>query len=401
MEDWALIRRLVADGVSQRQVARDLGIDRGTVARAVGAQIPPKYERKSQVVTLFDGVEAQVRQLLSQTPTMPASVLAERVGWQFSSSGFRKNVARIRPEYLPVDPADRLTWMAGDVAQCDLWFPSVEIPLADGVTRSLPVLVMVSAFSRFTMAIMLPSRQTPDLLLGMWQLINQLGRVPRRLMWDNEAGIGRFGRLAAGVEAFTGSLATRLVQLKPYDPESKGLVERRNGWLETSFLPGREFSSPDDFNAQLVNWLSLANRRKVRTIKAAPVDRLGEDLAAMLPLPTIPLHLGWRSRIRLGRDYYVAVAGSQYSVCPTAIGAMVDITADLERVKIRAGGRLVADHARSWISGQQLTDPAHVQAAARLRRQYQTRQQTKVTATSDDLLRDLADYDRAFGTEAI
>ena len=35
MEDWALIRRLVADGVPQRQVARDLGIARDTVAAAV------------------------------------------------------------------------------------------------------------------------------------------------------------------------------------------------------------------------------------------------------------------------------------------------------------------------------------------------------------------------------
>jgi Trp operon repressor len=37
VEDWALIRRLVADGVPQRQVARDLGIGRATVARAVAS----------------------------------------------------------------------------------------------------------------------------------------------------------------------------------------------------------------------------------------------------------------------------------------------------------------------------------------------------------------------------
>ena len=35
MEDWALIRRLVADGVSQRQVARDLGIHEGTLGNWV------------------------------------------------------------------------------------------------------------------------------------------------------------------------------------------------------------------------------------------------------------------------------------------------------------------------------------------------------------------------------
>ncbi|UUZ59541.1 helix-turn-helix domain-containing protein [Nocardioides sp. B-3] len=52
MEDWALIRRLVADGVPQRQVARDLGVGRSTVARAVASDGPPKYERP-EVPTSF------------------------------------------------------------------------------------------------------------------------------------------------------------------------------------------------------------------------------------------------------------------------------------------------------------------------------------------------------------
>lgn len=46
VEDWALIRRLVAEGVPQRQVARDLGIGRSTVTRALASHGPPKYERQ-------------------------------------------------------------------------------------------------------------------------------------------------------------------------------------------------------------------------------------------------------------------------------------------------------------------------------------------------------------------
>jgi hypothetical protein len=394
VEDWALIRRLVADGVPRRQVARQLGIGRATVDRAVVSDRPPKYERRA-VPTAFTPFEARVRVILSEHPEMPATVIAERVGWTGSITWFRDNVRLLRPDYRRPDPADRLVWDAGDAGQCDLWFPPKRIPLEDGSTALLPVLVIVAAHSRFITGRMLPTRRTEDLLLGSWELIGQLGRVPRRLIWDNEPGIGRGGRLAAGVPAFTGTLATRIVQLPPNDPQSKGLVERRNGFFETSFMPGRSFTSPVDFNAQFGDWLQIANARMVRTIKARPVDLIEHDRSRMLPLPPVPLHLGWRERVRLGRDYYVRLDASDYSVDPTAIGRMVDVSADLDRVRVRLDGRLVADHARVWARGTTVTDPAHVQTAAALREQ--ARQPPGSAAADDDLARDLADYDRAFG----
>jgi hypothetical protein len=172
-------------------------------------------------------------------------------------------------------------------------------------------------------------------------------------------------------------------------------VERRNGWFETSFMPGRSFRSPADFNTQFTDWLGKANARVVRTIGASPVERLDADLGAMLPLPPIPLHLGWRNRIRLGRDYYVRLDTNDYSVDPAVIGRVVDVTADLERVRVRAGGRIVADHPRIWARATTVTDPVHVEIAAALRRQFQ--QPRTIASGGDDLARDLADYDRAFG----
>jgi hypothetical protein len=358
----------------------------------VASDRPPKYERKP-AATAFTPFEARVRALLAEHPQMPATVIAERVGWTGSITWFRDNVRRLRPQYRRPDPADRLVWEPGDAAQCDLWFPPKRIALEDGSSALLPVLVMVAAHSRFITGRMLPTRRTEDLLLGSWELIGQLGRVPRRLIWDNEPGIGRGGRLAAGVAAFTGTLATKLVQLRPNDPESKGIVERRNGFFETSFMPGRSFTSPADFNTQFGQWLQIANQRTVRTIKARPLDLIEADRARMLPLPPAPL-LGWHVRVRLGRDYYVRLDASDYSVDPTAIGRMIEVTADLDRVRARLEGRVLADHPRVWARGATVTDPAHVQSAAVLRRQVHA---PHSTTAPDDLIRDLADYDRAFG----
>ena len=240
----------------------------------------------------------------------------------------------------------------------------------------------------------------------MWELLQQLGRVPRRLLWDNEAAIGRGKRHADGVGEFAGTLATTVQRLRPYDPESKGLVERRNGFFETSFMPGRTFASPTDLHAQLTAWLTVANARVVRTIKARPVDLMDADKAAMLPLPPVAPAVGWVNRVRLGRDYYVRVDSSDYSpasggtpnVDPGVIGRFVDVTADLSRVEVRHEGRLVAAHARAWARGRTITDPAHVAAAKVLREKYQApRSVTGSRGDHEELVRDLAEYDQAFG----
>jgi hypothetical protein len=114
-------------------------------------------------------------------------------------------------------------------------------------------------------------------------------------------------------------LATQIVQVKPYDRESKGVVERTNQFLETSFLPGRVFTSPEDFNNQLAQWLPKANARLVRRTGARPRDLLAADKAAMLSLPPVPPVTGFTTRVRLPRDYYIPMGSNDYSVHPQAI----------------------------------------------------------------------------------
>jgi hypothetical protein len=139
VHDWAQIRYLHgSEGLSIRAIASRLGLSRDTVSRAVKSTSPPKYSRVSGP-SAFDPFESQVRGLLARFPTMPASVLAERVGWPGSPWWFRKKVARLRVDYVAKDPADRIIYHRGDQAQCDLWFPPVTVPLGAGQAGSPPV----------------------------------------------------------------------------------------------------------------------------------------------------------------------------------------------------------------------------------------------------------------------
>lgn len=88
---------------SQRAIARQLSIARDTVASALASDGPPKYERAAAPSAISE-IEPRIRALLTAYPGMPATVIAERVGWSGSISWFRERVRAIRPEYLTADP---------------------------------------------------------------------------------------------------------------------------------------------------------------------------------------------------------------------------------------------------------------------------------------------------------
>src|SRR6185312_7311637 len=132
------------------------------------------------------------------------------------------------------------------------------------------------------------------------------------------------------------------------EPEHKGIIERAHDYLERSFLPGRTFTGPDDFNAQLQSWLEVVNSRVRRALGCAPTDRIAADRQAMLTLPPVAPVTGWRASTRLPRDHYVRVDSNDYSVHPAAIGRRIEIIADLARVRVLCDGKTAADHERIW-----------------------------------------------------
>lgn len=404
VEDWAEIRRLHrAEGMPIKVIARVMGISKNTVRAALGSDGPPRYERPRRP-SVVDGVEPRIRELLKAYPTMPATVIAERIGWDRGITVLKERVGELRPAYLPVDPASRTSYAAGEIAQCDLWFPDIELPVGFGQNRTakqLPVLTMVTGYSRWLSALLIPSRCVQDLFAGWWQLIAGLGAVPRLLVWDGEGAIGKYrpggSALTAECQAFRGTLATKVYVCKPRDPEAKGLIERCHDYLERSFLPGRSFASPADFNAQLSQWTATVNTRIRRALGCAPTDRIAADRAAMLPLPPVAPSTGWRSSTRLARDHYVRLDGNDYSVHPAVIGRRIEVIADLARVRVFFDGRPVADHERVWAKHQTISDPEHVTAAKLLRRERIGI--VRPVGEPEVEIRPLTDYDAALGLD--
>jgi len=404
VEDWAEIRRLRrAERMSISEIARVREISRNTVKAALRSDGPPKYERKP-AGSIVDEVEPRIRELLKAYPTMPATVIAERIGWARSIRVLSARVAELRPAYLPPDPASRTSYEPGEIGQCDLWFPPIQLPVGFGQVRKptqLPVLTMVTGYSRWLSGLLIPTRSAADLFAGWWQLIERLGSVPRVLVWDGEGAIGRWraGKVELTIEcqAFRGTLGAKVLVLKPREPEHKGIIERAHDYLERSFLPGRSFTGPADFNAQLQQWLQIVNARPRRALGCAPTDRITADRAAMLALPPVAPVTAWRSSLRLPRDHCIRFDSNDYSVHPGMIGRRIEVIADLARVRAFCDGKLVADHERIWAWHQTISDPEHVAAAKALRRE---RVGVLRPVTEPDVqIRCLDDYDQALGLD--
>jgi transposase len=404
VEDWAEIRRLrKAEGMPIKVIARVVGCSKNTVKKALVANAPPGYARPARG-SVVDAVEPRIRELLQATPTMPATVIAERIGWPYSIRVLSGRVAELRPVYLPPDPASRTAYQAGEIAQCDFWFPPISLPVGFGQSRpatQLPVLTMITGYARWVSALLIPSRSAEDLFAGWWQLLAALGGVPRVLVWDGEGAIGRWRsrkpELTEACQGFRGVLGAKVLICKPADPEAKGGIERFHDYLERSFLPGRSFTSPTDFNAQLADWLQLANSRRKRSLGCTPADRIGADRQAMLALPPVPPVTGWESVGRLARDHYVRLDSNDYSVHPAAVGRRILVRADLERVQVWCDGQLVADHPRVWARHQTISDQEHLVAAKLLRR---GRADLLRPMPADQVeIRNLTDYDTALGVD--
>lgn len=405
LEEWAEIRRLhFAEKMGVRAIARRIGVARNTVRAALRSDAAPEYRREGPG-SAVDPYEVEIRRLLSSTPDMPATVIAERIGWARGMTVLRERVAELRPLYVPLTAFGRTSYKPGEIAQWDLWEPPADIPVGFGQAARLQVLVGVSCFSRFTVAKLIGTKCSEDVLVGHLELVVALGAVPKLGVYDGEPAISsrRRGQVVytEGYLRLKGTLGMGSIVLAKGHPERKGVVERTNGYLETSFLPGRIFTGPGDFDAQLQEWLATrANVRVHETTRARPVDLVAEDRAGMGPLPPVLPDVAFHHDLRLPADHWVRHQSNDYSVHPKAVGRRVHVRADLHHVVVSCAGEEVARHARSFATRVTVTDHGHDTARKALAGRAPADFMGDIGSADDIGSRDLADYDRALGVVA-
>jgi transposase len=367
VEQWAEIRRLhFVVGLSIKEICRRTGRNRSVVRRALRADAPPRYER-APVASKLDPHRQEIHRLLSAEPRMPASRIRELIaedGYGGGQTILDVYLREVRPLFAPPPRTfQRTLYRPGEICQFDLWEPSKPIPVGHGQERRGWVVVACLGYSRAGAGAVIFSKSAPDILTGIVRCLWRLGGLPKTLVWDREGALhAGAGRPTDAFAALCGRLRVGWHLCEAADPQAKGVVERLQGYIETSFEPGRHFANEIDFAEQLEAWFEKANARTHRGLRCRPSDRLPEDLAAMGPLPADPPDLDPRLVIRVPPDPYVRVDTCDYSLDPRLVGRRVEVRVEQQQITAIAldSGEQVARHRRSYARHRTISDLEHL-----------------------------------------
>jgi transposase len=375
VEQWAEIRRLYfVRRLSIKEIVRRTGHGRNTIRRALRSGEPPRYRRPPRLSKL-DPFRGEIHRLLRSDPRLPGKrvrELLEEQGYAGGKTIVDDYLREVRPLFLPRPRTfQRTSYRPGALCQFDLWEPSGEIPVGAGQTRRGYVIVGCLPYSRAGAGTLIFSKEAPDLLYGIGGCLARLGGLPETLVWDREGALhAGGGRPTVPFAGFCGELRVGWRFLEPRDPQSKGVVERLQGYAETSFERGRSFANELDFQQQLDRWFAeRANVRFHRTLRCRPADRLAEELMVMRSLPERLPDVDRRLVTRVPPDPYVRVDSNDYSLDPRLVGRRVELRVcqrELLAVTLDTG-ELACRHVRSFARHRTITALEHARALRELR----------------------------------
>lgn len=362
--EWAEIRALGKDGVSQRQIAARLGINRRTVARALAVDTPPRYVRPLAGSQL-DPLLPVIGQVLERWPEIKAPRLTELLrvehGYEGSVDLVRRRLAGLRPREQR--PAQRTGYRPGQVVQFD-WGEMPTRPRIAGVERRVYALIASLPFSGAQTAHFSFDMTLESFLEGHVRVFDWLAGVPRECVYDNLRSVvakrdcrqvvrwnQRFLHLR-GHYAFYSTACT------PQTSREKGSVEGAVRYLKTGFWRARRFQTLGELDRVYGDWRDqVAHRRRHATGRFIVADRLAEERQARRILPPHPFDFSLSRTVRVPTDGYLRHGACFYRAPVELLHQRVELHASGDEVWICWRGQPVARYRRCYQPGRWIPEP--------------------------------------------
>lgn len=347
-EGRAWLKKQRAEGASIRGLARELGLSRNAVRRALrdhGQSIPATGPRRP---SRLDPYRAKVQSLVIDQGLSAVRVLEElrELGYPGGYSILKEYVRTIRPRSRP-QPTMRMETAAGELGQMD-WSPYA-LRFEGNEDTVVNAFSLVLAWSRYLFVRFALKTDLATMQRLHLEALEHIGGVPARLNYDNMTTVGQHRGpdevwLNPQFEEFSRHYGFAIEILPPGHPKLHGKVERPFAYLEGNFLAGRSFSSLEDLNRKVAVWLEAANRRIHGTTRERPIDRLAVERPMLRPLPHQRADLARTVERKVQTDFSVVVGTNRYSVPPRLVGLFATVKIYERHLDVIVDNQVVARH---------------------------------------------------------
>lgn len=366
------------EGLSQREIARQLGISRNTVSHYLQTgDFPDASKRKEvygkreftgetlRVLPIIDAwlaEDARTWKKQRHTAVRIFHRLVDEHGFKGSESNIRR-VVRLRRKQLP-EVFIPLEFQLGQHFQFD--WGEADVVLGGLERRIYIFCIQLSASRKRFVRAYLHERQEA-FLDGFVQAFNYFGGVPSRGLFDNlKSAVIRIveGRERLEQEAFQALQAHYLFMAEFCNVRSgneKGQIEGLVGYARRNALvPIPVVQTMDELNSHLLNWCEAsAARDKVPHTQRTIADVWEKERAVLHPLPQAPFEACRVTEGFVSKLSTVTFETNQYSVPCQYVGQSVWIKGYVDRVIVVAQNQMIADHSRSYERAQMILELDH------------------------------------------
>lgn len=390
-----VLRLKYACGVSERVIARSIGISRSTVA---------EYLRRAAVTGLTwplpaDLDDAALERRLFTPPGFHAGPTPPLPDWSRLHTELRRpgvTLLLLWEEYRAEHPDGygysrfcalyaawrrtisatmRQTHVAGEKLFVDFAGDTVAVfDAPSGEVRQAHIFVAVLGASNYTFAEARWSEGLVDWIGAHVDAFGFFGGVPGLVVCDNlKAGVTAACRYEPGINRSYQDLATHygttILPTRVRKPRDKAKVEVAvlivERWI-LARLRHRRFFSLAELNAAIAELLAALNARPMRKIGASRRQLFETiDAPALGALPADRYEYAEWKKARVAPDYHIEVAGHFYSVPSALIRQTVEARTTETAVEVFHNGKRVATHLRSRVKNRHTTVPEHMPSAHR------------------------------------
>ncbi|HDB8235852.1 IS21 family transposase [Novosphingobium sp. NBM11] len=372
VEVYASVRQFVfVQGRSQREAARVFGLSRETIGKICRFSLPPGYTRTKPV---------EKPKLGPLLPVVDAILEGDRTAPVKQRHTAKRIFERLRDEYgygggyTVVKDYVRLSRVRGRETFVPLAHPpghaqvdfGEAVGVIGGVEQKIHFLCMDLPQSDACFVKAFPRETTEAFLDGHVSAFDFFGGIPQSILYDNTTiavakilGDGKRERTRAFSELVSHYLFSDRFG-RPGKGNDKGKVEGLVKYARRNFMtPKPQAASYDALNAALLERCHARQGERAGRHAQTIGERMVADVAALRPLPPVPLEPCERRSARVSSTALVRYRGNDYSV-PTRFGFQdVVVKGFVDEVVILSGAEEIARHVRSYGSGDFVADPLH------------------------------------------